>query len=189
MRILSTALIAAASLTLLSACATPTPYQPADLTRSTPGRSAPGYAETRLEENRYRLGFAGNDLTSRETVENYMLYRAAELTLDAGYDWFEIVNRGTDEKTRTVGPMRDPFMSGLSWRFYRGSRWSAWGAWGDPWGGDFDTVQYTRYEATAEIVMHKGEKPDSPNAYDARTLRGNLDSRIVRPAERPVERQ
>ena len=184
MRILSATLIAAAGLTLLSACATPTPYQPADPTRSTATRSAPGYAETRLEDNRYRLGFAGNDITSRDTVENYMLYRAAELTLDAGYDWFEIVNRGTDEKTHTVTTMQDPFMSGMSWRFYRGSRWSAWGAWGDPF-DDRESVQYTRYEATAEIVLHTGQKPDGDsNAYDARAVRGNLDSRIVRPTAR-----
>ena len=184
MRLLPSALIAAAGLTLLSACATPTPYQPADLTRSSPSRSAPGYSETRLEEDRYRLGFAGNDMTSRDTVENYMLYRAAELTLDAGYDWFEIVNRGTDEKTRTVTMPSDPFMNGLSWRFYRGSRWSAWGAWGDPW-DDRDSEQYTRYEATAEIVMHKGQKPDgNPTAYDAKALRDNLDSHIIRPTAR-----
>lgn len=162
----------AASMALLSACATPTPYGPALTTSS----YNPGYSDTKLEDGRYRITFAGNDLTRRETVENYLLYRAAELTLDAGCDWFEIVNRGTDQKTRTV---YDPMMDNFSWRFYRGSRWSAWGfGWDDM---DREAIQYTRYEATAEIVMHKGDKPDTPNAYDARSVKANLESQIVRP--------
>ncbi|MEI9905187.1 MAG: hypothetical protein WDN06_15415 [Asticcacaulis sp.] len=110
MKTLTLALMAAASLTLLSACATPTPYQAALTTHG----YNPGYSDTKLEDNRYRLSFAGNDLTKRETVENYLLYRAAELTLDSGYDWFEVVNRGTDEKTHTVS---DPMVDSFSWRF------------------------------------------------------------------------
>ncbi|MEI9903219.1 MAG: hypothetical protein WDN06_04055 [Asticcacaulis sp.] len=168
---LTLAIMAAAALTL-SACATPTPYGPA---LTTSGYN-PGYSDMKLEDGRYRITFAGNDLTKRETVENYLLYRAAELTLDSGYDWFEIVNRGTDEKTRTVS---DPIMDNFSWRFYRGSRWGAWGfGWDDM---DRESIQYTRYEATAEIVMHKGDKADAANAYDARSVKANLDSSIVRP--------
>lgn len=171
-------LMAGAGLTVLSACATPTPYQPA-VTNVSPDRQR-GYTETRLEQDRYRISFSGNDMTRRETVEDYLLYRSAELTLDAGYDWFEIVSRNTDEKRRAT-TFNDPFMDSFSWRFYRRNRWSSWGAWGN----DFDTVEYTRYEATAEILMHKGPKPEgNPNAYDARAVRGNLDSRIVRPTAR-----
>ncbi|ESQ85648.1 hypothetical protein AEAC466_00305 [Asticcacaulis sp. AC466] len=176
-RPLALALLAAASLTVLSACATPTPYQPAMATGATRDR---GYSETRLEENRYRLKFSGNDMTGRDTVENYLLYRAAELTLSSGFDWFEIVSRGTDEKRRTV-TYNDPFYDGLSWRFYGRNRWSRWGAWGSDFG--MDTFEYTRYEAVAEIVMHKGPKPDSnPAAYDARAIKSSLEPRIVRPA-------
>ncbi len=163
---------AAASLVLLSACATPTPYAPAAMTAG----YNPGYSDQRLEDNRYRITFAGNDETKRETVENYLLYRAAELTLDSGYDWFQIVNRGTDQKTRTVA---DPMMDSFSWRFYRGGRWGAWGLGWDDF--DRESIQYTRYEASAEIVMNKGTKPDDPNAYDARSVKANLDSSIVRP--------
>ncbi len=178
MKHLKLILVAAASAALLSACATPTPYGPATANYA----HAPGYKDQRLEDNRYRLTFSGNDLTSRETVENYMLYRAAELTLDAGYDWFEIVKRDTDKKTRVVDDFdRDPFYYGMSWRFYGRSRWSTWGLWGDPF-ADMDRTEYTRYEASAEILMHKGPKPEVVNAYDARSVKGNLDSKIVRPA-------
>lgn len=147
---------AVSMLGLLAACATPTPYQPATGTSS----YRPGYSDTRIEEGRYRLSFAGNDLTSRETVENYMLYRAAELTLADGYDWFEIVNRDTGQKTRTVTTYDDPFYGSMSWRFYRGGRWGRWGYFYgmDDWSRE--SYQYTRYEATAEIILHKGQKPE-----------------------------
>lgn len=168
---------AVASLTMLSACATPTPYAPADLT--TQRSYNPGFSEVRLEDGRYRLTFAGNDMTSRDTVETYLLYRAAELTVQDGYDWFEVVNRDTDSRSRTV--YSDPFpnaYSGLSWRFYSRSRWSAWGMGYDTW----DAREVKRYEARAEIVMRRGQKPEGvANAYDARSVRGNLESRIVRP--------
>ena len=39
------------------------------------------------------MRFHGNSLTSRETVEAYLLYRAAELTIERGGDWFTILDR------------------------------------------------------------------------------------------------
>jgi hypothetical protein len=180
MKLTYTAVIAATGLALLAGCATPTPYQPA-LNHAT-GSYNPGYSETRLEDGRYRLSFAGNDLTKRETVENYLLYRAAELTLTDGYDWFEIVSRGTDEKKRVITSYDDPFAGSLYWRFYGRNRWSVWSMGMD----DFDrnSTEYTRYEASAEVLMHKGAKPDDKNAYDAKSVKANLESKIVRPIEK-----
>lgn len=159
---------------LLSACATPTPYQAA----TTAGASVTlGFKEQKLENNRYRIVFGGNSLTSRETVETYLLYRAAELTLENGYDGFEVVNRDTDEQKRTtITRTRDPYGSPFGWRYYRGG-------WGD-WGGYSHEFmdERTRYEASAEIVMFKGQKDDTnANAYDARQLIENLGPSIQRP--------
>ena len=56
-----------ASLVVLSACATTTPYQEA----SKPG-AFDGYTQTIIENDRARVTFAGNSLTERETVENYL---------------------------------------------------------------------------------------------------------------------
>ena len=88
-------LITLASLAVLGGCATPTPYQAAD-------EAGRGFTETRIESNRYRISFEGNSLTDRETVETYLLYRAAELTVESGYDYFTVVNRATDEDTRVM---------------------------------------------------------------------------------------
>ena len=179
------ALTTAAGLAL-AACATATPYQPAGVN----GQRG-GYAEQRVESNRYRVSFSGNSVTSREQVEMSLLLRSAELTVENGYDWFATVNRATDRDTRIVGTP-DPFYSrynsfygpywGPSWRYYRSGFWSPWDRWG-PWGPqDIDTRQIDRYEASAEIIMGRGPKPaDDPNAFDAREVVQNLSSRVTRP--------
>ena len=69
---------------LLAGCAVPTPYQPA-----TKGY---GYSEQQLESNRYRVTFSGNSVTPRDTVQNYLLYRAAEVTRESGHDYFTVVD-------------------------------------------------------------------------------------------------
>ncbi|WP_300576936.1 hypothetical protein [Phenylobacterium sp.] len=173
----------------LSACATATPYQP-----NLPGASVSGgYSEMRVEPDRWRVSFAGNSMTSRETVEGYLLYRAAELTVQQGYDGFSIVTRATDRDARTyVQP--DPFYNpwyGPSyaywrphWRYYSSFGWRTWDPYfGDPFFADrVDVRTVERFEATAEIVMYRGAKaPGDPNAFDARAVLENLGPRIVRP--------
>ena len=63
-------IVVIALISLLSACVTATPYQQA------PPRGF-GYSEERLDQNKYRVTFRGNALTKRETVEDYLLYRAS----------------------------------------------------------------------------------------------------------------
>lgn len=171
---LRTVAMAALAALSLSACATSTPYQPAGS-----GASYGGYSETRLESDRYRVTFAGNSVTSREQVEMSLLLRAAELTVQDGYDWFATVNRATDRDTRySVDPFyRDrysPFW-GPSWRYSRGG---IWGRWNDPFRDDM-VREIDRYEASAEIVMGRGRKPaDDPNAFDAREVIANVGGRV-----------
>lgn len=175
----------------LAGCATPTPYQP-----NIPGQSSSGgYSEVRIEENRFRVNFTGNTLTSRETVEGYLLFRAAELTVQNGYDWFSIVDRQTDRNSRTYvqpDPMYRPWYGpGFgywrpSWRYYGGGfGWRTWDPFfGDPfWGDRVDVRTVDRYEAAAEIVMSRGPKPgDDVRAFDARAVIDNLRPRVQYPA-------
>ena len=73
----------------LGGCETPTPYQPIVRGHTAAG----GYSEVRLEPGRWRVSFSGNSLTSRETVDGYLLFRSAELTLQNGDDWFTLIDR------------------------------------------------------------------------------------------------
>lgn len=163
----------------LSACSTPTVYAPEGYA----GQRG-GYAEQRLQDDRWAVSFSGNSLTRRETVEMYLLYRAAELTVQSGYDWFVTDFRQTDADTRYY-PMDDPWYRGAygpywgpDWRFYRGGLWSRW----DPLYRDMDMRQATRYEARAEIVMGRGSAPaDERHAFNAREVMQNLGPRVARP--------
>lgn len=177
----------------LSACATATPYQP-----NIPGQqTSGGFSEVQIEPDRFRVTFTGNSLTSRETVEGYLLYRAAELTVQQGDDYFVIADRQTDRKSRTyVDP--DPFYHPYwgpsfgywrpSWRYYGvGFGWRSWDPfWGDPfWGDRVDVRTVDKYEATAEIVMYRGTKPrDDPRAFDARAVMDSIGPRLQYPEPR-----
>ena len=180
---MKTAVVAAVGALTLSACATATPYQPAGLN----GQRG-GYAEQRVEADRYRVSFSGNSLTTREQVEMGLLLRAAELTTQDGYDRFATVNRATDRDVN-YRIDRDPFgygsrygYSGYWSPYWRISRRGYWSAWDDPFGRDYDVREVDRYEATAEIVMGRGPKPaDDPNAFDAREVIQNVGGRITRP--------
>jgi hypothetical protein len=171
----------------LSACATATPYQPAAPGR---GSTSGGFSETRIEADRFRVNFQGNSLTSRDTVERYLLYRAAELTVAEGYDWFELADRKTDKTSRTYID-RDPFYNRWAYSYwapswsYFGPRWGwrAWDPyWGDPfWADRMDVRTINKFEASAEIVLRKGAKPADRNAFDAREVIANLGPSIQRP--------
>jgi hypothetical protein len=174
----------------LAACGTATPYQPNIRGQKVSG----GFSEQRIEANRWRVTFAGNSLTSRETVEGYLLYRAAELTIQQGADWFSIADRDTQTHVQTYVDS-DPFYSPWygpgygfwrpSWRYYGGGY--GWRSWDPYWGGPFwadhvDVRTVERYEAIAEIVTYKGAKPaNDPRAFDAHAVIENLGPRIQRP--------
>jgi hypothetical protein len=191
MRSKTLAFVAALALSAgLAACETPTPYQP-----NLPGHGASGgFSESRVEADRWRVTFAGNSMTSRETVEAYLLFRAAELTTQQGFDWFSIVDRHTERDARTYvdpDPLYHPWYGyGFwrpTWRYY-GHRYGGWHTWdpfwGDPfWADRYDVQTIQKFEATAEIQMHHGAKPaDDPRAFDARQVMDNLRSRIQYPA-------
>lgn len=143
--------ILAAAASLLAACASQTAYQ----ARSEDNRY--GYAETQLEPNRVRISFNGNTMTDRETVDTFLLYRAAESTLEHGYDYFVVLNHNVAENSRyeSTGAAR-PRFGGVSYR------------------------EVSNYNAVADIAMFHGRKPPLlADAYDARAIQVNLQGRVM----------
>jgi hypothetical protein len=166
----------AAGLALLTACASPTPYQAAS-------EAGWGFHESQIESNRFRVSFSGNSLTDRETVETYILYRAAELTLEQGYDHCLMVQRATDEDSRIIGGGVDPFFRpgfGMHYSYFH-PRWG-WRGGSDPFWNDVNYREITRYEASAELLLGRGPKPEGADAFDAREVVANLGGNIVRPS-------
>jgi hypothetical protein len=181
----------AAALVLVG-CATSgsTPYQPASSANAVQG----GYSEVRLAEDRYSVTFAGNRLTSREQVEASLLYRAADLTLQRGYDWFVIVDKETErqvERQAGIDPLYDPWFRRdylywrPYWRYYGpGMGWNYWYPYyGDPfWADRLRDRTVERFEATAEIRMGRGAMPATDvRAFDARDVIGRLGPQVRPP--------
>ena len=158
---------------VLSGCVTATPYQPA------PPRGF-GYSEERLDQNKFRVSFRGNAQTPRETVEDYLLYRAAELTLQNGFTHFIVVGRDTEAKT-SYRYWIDHY-GGRGW-FYHG--FPGWG-WHDPWNRpwSYDVQPVTTYTASAEIILVKGPREDGDlRAFDAQEVLTQVGPRVVRPEQ------
>ena len=200
-------LLLAASVAVLSACATSTPYQAA----SKPG-AFDGFSQTLIENDRARVSFAGNSLTERDTVENYLIYRAAELAVERGFETFALTERDTEEKTRlrTTGGssfsrFNDPFFnySFFNPRFgwSRGTRFSSFGGFnrgfgfrnrgfsrfggfGGGFGGgfnNFDVREITKYRATAEVKFGRIAGSDGEHSFNAREVIENLGPSITYP--------
>ncbi|MEM6546286.1 MAG: hypothetical protein AAF713_00920 [Pseudomonadota bacterium] len=158
-------------LAALAACTGPTRYAPA-IERD-------GYADKAIEENRFQVTFSGNTRTSRDTVETYLLYRAAEVTLAAEGDWFKVADQDTEAQTRFRSFSTGFGSTGFGPFFFRsGFRHGFFGG----FGGSVSTRPITRYEAFANILVFEGEKPaEDAAAYDARSVIETLGPEIIRP--------
>lgn len=179
-----------AALAVLAGCATATPYQPLGY----PGSARGGYTSQQLDQTHWRVSFIGNTLTSRQQVETYLLYRAAELSLQQGFQCFTLLNRETD---RDVQLRVDPYGPGAfgyggypGWSPY----WHLRGPWGwhyyDPWRTgpffpgryDIDTVQ--SFRAMADIAVSRAPCTTGPGTFDAAQIVQNLRPQIVPPRVR-----
>ncbi len=193
--------LAASATILLAACATTTPYQAA----SKPG-GFDGYSQTMLDNKTARVTFGGNSLTDRETVENYLLYRAAEMAVEKGYENFTLANRDTEKNSRVrVSPglshgFYDPY---FSYSFYRPRYgWSAynrysyfqrpfgrsrgWGFMGynqDPFFNNYNVRETTKYRASAEVMFGHGSSAGADNRFNAREILQNLSPVMVFPEQ------
>lgn len=171
----------------LAGCVTtPTPYQP--YRSEGAGGVHGGFSEEQLAPNRYRVRFHGNELTSREQVEKYLLYRSAELTVAQGYDWFLVAQRHTEHDVETTVRQPIPRYWSPNWRYYRSGRgWDVWYPGGsDPfWADSIDITTVEAFEAEAEIVLGRNPAPSSePQPIDARRVIAELGPTIVHPRQR-----
>jgi hypothetical protein len=142
----------------LSGCISPSAYAPRTSPRSE------GYADKQLASNRFRVSFHGNSATSREQVEDYLLRRAAEVTLNAGYSWFAFEHRDTRAKTRYYTDFQGwPDWGGYGWY------WHSW-----DWGAA-ESHPVTDYTAYAEIILLKDEQAArEPRALKAQDVLAHL---------------
>lgn len=128
-----------------------------------------GFVEKDLGKNVHRVEYGANGYTSFETAQCFWLYRCAELTLEKGFDGFEIIS--DIRLTRAVGPHE---------------------AFGVPEPA-FKMAQYyvpimipmndaNKPHIRADILLLKGDfKAAPPKVFDARKLKAALDPHVADP--------
>lgn len=155
---------------LVGACTKPTPYVPA-------GTDGPyGYSDTAIDDDTVRIEVAGNTKTSRDLVENQLLYRAAQIAQKRGDESFVLITRDTERKARiwADGPGGYPFFFG-------------YGGLGPYYGGGFGYGpsyyrEAFRYTAYAEARFFTGEPPtDQGPSYNAEQVLKNLRGKVNLP--------
>jgi len=98
------------------------------------------------QKDRFRVTLNGNAWTARETVEDCLLYRAAELTLENGFSHFVIGEKETDARP-TARIIRRPAYYGryshYFGKYYRSLPFYAHGfTWSYPY--EEDILEYNR---------------------------------------------
>ncbi len=161
-------LIAAAGLAL-TACASLAPYGPQM------GPGGQGYAEQRIESNRFRVTY--NGVGAPGPVADMALLRAAELTTAEGYDWFEVTQRWTDGRLDSAGGLRPSVSIGAGSSSY-GGRYGSYRSSRVGVGVGLNFSGPSPTSTALEVVMGRGETPARPNAYDARGVQDSLRPRL-----------
>lgn len=153
----------------LGACASSPKYVAADKATHY------GYYSYKIGEDRYRVNFNGNRRADLQDTRDFALLRAAELTLDEGKDWFQIVDRET-ATTETRAPARSGF--GVERAYYVEDRCGLIGCSRSVRPATysyahmgFDTGRSeAAHSHSLEILMGKGEMPEDGNYYDAKSV-------------------
>ncbi|SDD86910.1 CC0125/CC1285 family lipoprotein [Kordiimonas lacus] len=139
-----------------------------------------GYYEQALADDRYRVVYKSKGDNLAE-AKDYALLRSAELTLQKGYTWFEIVDRSTtqskdDDHDNAVADMR------IHATTYRECGILACRTVTHPTyiESGFANRPTSARESTAtiiEIKMGAGAKPDAGRFYDAAKLADTIRER------------
>ena len=141
---------------------------------------------------RFHLAVAGHTFTSRDAIEKYLAYRAAELTLEQKDSWFTLLEARSKGDPVAV-PKPDP--AGLRYSFrmdywrpmwrYKTAGAPAWKSWSPFSGVAFfggDPKAVTDFEVSADIVLHKGTMDDAnPLAFDASAVSDLLVNQVSPP--------
>lgn len=150
--------VAVSALVLMGACATSVPYGPA--TKD----GGKGYSVLPIENNRFRISYTDSSV---DLARSRALRRAAELTVEKGDDWFQIVTAYNDTGELSGGGS-SVSIGGSGGNSGRSSVGVGVGL-SLPLGGSSGPVTHV-----LEIVTADGAKPDNPDAYSASDVLANL---------------
>jgi len=160
--------VAACAAMTTGACASLAPYGPQG------GPGGQGYSEQRIERDRFRVSY--NGVGAPGPVADMALLRAADLTIEQGFDWFAVTQRYIDGRPDSAGGFRPSVSVGVgsSSGRYGGYRYSGTST-GIGVGLNFQGPSPT--STVLEVRLGRGARPDDVEAYDAREVRYSLSGR------------
>lgn len=121
-----------------------------------------GYADQKIEDDRYRVTYRGSGGMPPEQVEDYALRRSAEIALQNGYDWFRVTGRSLEGEERggvSVG-------TGFGTSSYGRRSGVGVGVGADL--GRIGSQDY--YTSRSEVIYGTGDAPDDGEVYDAQSV-------------------
>lgn len=129
-----------------------------------------GYTETALNEDTYKVSYRGNGYCTRDQAADYLLRRAAELTLNNGYKYFVILAANSDNDASyyntpaTVNVNTSSNVSGnlYGWNSgnnYYGNYYESGNSYSNATIYPSQTVQVNHYADTAIVKMFHKRRP------------------------------
>ncbi|MED5511012.1 MAG: hypothetical protein VX841_12040 [Pseudomonadota bacterium] len=127
-----------------------------------------GYADYRTAENIFTVSFEGNKNTPSHFIENALLYRCAELSLENGFDYFLVIDSSEEIKTGTsVLPATVLAESSTTTNYVANSSssYQSMNATVMP----PQVITWSNKTASVKIVTYK-QRPNAKGVYDSREI-------------------
>jgi hypothetical protein len=150
-----------------------------------------------VNPTRFTLTVTGKTFTSREAIEKYLAYRAAEHTLAQKGTWFTLVEGRMKGDAGPEPVNDDPAQAGKYYSFrmaywrpvwrYKMAGSPAWSTWSPFSGAPFfaegkDAKTITDFEVSADIVVRKGVMDGkNPLGFEAAALSDLLINQVSPP--------
>ncbi len=145
---------------VLSGCATG--YQPDGYTG--------GFSEVQFDENVFEIRFSGNAMVGANTARDYAMLRAAEVTLENGYEYFVVL--GEEDRTAVSthtsgGSSTTTYDSTMAGNSVQGTANTT-----------YKSPQTNTYHkpTSRKTIMLFHEKPEDVISYSARFVRESIRS-------------
>jgi hypothetical protein len=149
-------------LSILSGCATP--YQSQSLTG--------GYSETQIAPDVYRVQFAGNAYTSWERSQDFAMLRAADLTVNSGFNYFAILD---ETAYSSVSSITTPGQSNTSGSLYlHGGRGNYYGTYSERTTYKPPQTEYIYKPRNELLIRCFSDKPADIYVFDAAFLQQSI---------------
>lgn len=133
-----------------------------------------GFTDSRIDENTFSISVDTNGFTSQQTTSMQALYRAAELTVENGFDYFVVLNEASNPTSMAMA-MPGNSMSNTTINAYGSTAYARTTTTSAP----TTIVPVAFPNSTLTIKSFKGGKPEGAgNAYDARSVMKYLGPRL-----------